>query len=105
MEKLSTSSKNIIDIFLSTYDGKTLLQKEKIRYTDGIYKKDNYLSFKCIEKENQKSYYMITLTPFKNLKIENFNLTNDEFQILENGKNQMIYGLLEKEETLLKIMA
>ena len=39
---------------------------------------------------------MITLTPFKNLKIENFNLTNDEFQILENGKNQMIYGLLEK---------
>lgn len=48
---------------------------------------------------------MITLTPFKNLKIENFNLTNDEFQILENGKNQMIYGLLEKEETLLKIMA
>lgn len=100
LEKLSTSSKNIIDIFLSTYDGKTLLQKEKIRYTDGIYKKDNYLSFKCIEKENQKSYYMITLTPFKNLKIENFNLTNDEFQILENGKKSNDIWLIgERRDT------
>lgn len=100
LEKLSTSSKNIIDIFLSTYDGKTLLQKEKIRYTDGIYKKDNYLSFKCFEKENQKSYYMITLTPFKNLKIENFNLTNDEFQILENGKKSNDIWLIgERRDT------
>ncbi len=43
---------------------------------------------------------MITLTPFKNLKIENFNLTNDEFQILENGKKSNDIWLIgERRDT------
>src|SRR5699024_925441 len=46
IENLKTTSKNIIDIFISIYDGTNLIRKEKIKFTKGIYKKDNYITLK-----------------------------------------------------------
>lgn len=88
IEYLRTSSKNIIDIFISIYDGPTLIRKEKIKYRKGIYKKDNYITLKKQKLGNKQVYYMMTLTPFKNIKIESFELTHEQYEILENGKKQ-----------------
>ncbi|MDM7864521.1 CDP-glycerol glycerophosphotransferase family protein [Staphylococcus borealis] len=88
IEYLRTSSKNIIDIFISIYDGTTLIRKEKIKYRKGIYKKDNYITLKKQNLDNKQVFYMLTLTPFKNIKIESFELTNEQYKILENGKKQ-----------------
>lgn len=88
IEYLRTSSKNIIDIFISIYDGTTLIRKEKIKYREGIYKKDNYITLKQQKLGNKQVYYMMTLTPFKNIKIESFELTREQYEILEKGKKQ-----------------
>src|SRR5699024_4700110 len=70
IERLKTTSKNIIDIFISIYDDKILIRKEKIKFRKGIYKKDNYITLKEKNLGNNRVYYMVTLTPFKNVKIE-----------------------------------
>jgi len=86
IENLKTTSKNIIDIFISIYDGTNLIRKEKIKFTKGIYKKDNYITLKEQNLGYKRVYYMVTLTPFKNIKIESFELTSEQYEILENGK-------------------
>lgn len=100
IEYLRTSSKNIIDIFISIYDGTTLIRKEKIKYRKGIYKKDNYITCKKRKLGNKQVYYMMTLTPFKNIKIESFELTHEQYEILENGKKQNNVWLIgERRDT------
>src|SRR5699024_1801360 len=63
-----------------------IVRKEKIKFNQGTYKKDNYITLKEKSFNNKKVYYMLTLTPFKNVKIESFELTLDNYKILENGK-------------------
>lgn len=86
IENLKTTSKNIIDIFISIYDDTNLIRKEKIKFKKGIYKKDNYITLKEQNLDYKRIYYMVTLTPFKNIKIESFELTSEQYEILENGK-------------------
>lgn len=86
IENLKTTSKNIIDIFISIYDDTNLIRKEKIKFKKGIYKKDNYITLKEQNLGYKRVYYMVTLTPFKNIKIESFELTSEQYEILENGK-------------------
>src|SRR5699024_6923514 len=61
IENLKTTSKNIIDIFISIYDGTNLIRKEKIKFTKGIYKKDNYITLKEQNLGYKRVYYMVTL--------------------------------------------
>lgn len=86
IEDLKTTSKNIIDIFISIYDGPNLIRKEKIKFRKGVYKKDNYITLKEKIIDDKRVYYMFTLTPFKNIKMESFELTNEQYKILENNK-------------------
>lgn len=100
IENLKTTSKNIIDIFISIYDGENLIRKEKIKYSKGIYKKDNYLTLKTKTLNKKKTFYMFTLTPFKNIKIESFELTLENYKILENGnKSNDVWLIGERTDT------
>lgn len=100
IEDLKTNSKNIIDIFISIYDGPNLIRKEKIKFKKGIYKKDNYLTLKEKIIDDKRVYYMFTLTPFKNIKIESFELTNEQYQILEhNKKDDNVWLVGERTDT------
>lgn len=100
IEHLKTTTKNIIDIYISIYDDTTLIRKEKIKYRKGIYKKDNYLTIKEKDLDTKKVYYMLTLTPFKNIKIESFELTAEQYGILNNGKkDNKVWLIGERTDT------
>ncbi|MGW7808453.1 CDP-glycerol glycerophosphotransferase family protein [Staphylococcus xylosus] len=100
LEKLKTTSKNIIDIFVSIYDDTSLIRKEKIKFKKGVYKKDNYITLKEKNLDNKRVYYMLTLTPFKNIKIESFELTSEQYEILKNGKkDNNIWLIGERTDT------
>lgn len=100
IESLKTTSKNIIDIFISIYDDTLLIRKEKIKFGKGVYKKDNYITLKEKNLGNNWVYYMVTLTPFKNVKIESFELTSEQYGILKNGKkNDNVWLIGERTDT------
>lgn len=100
IESLKTTSKNIIDIFISIYDDTILIRKEKIKFRKGVYKKDNYITLKEKKSGNNWVYYMVTLTPFKNVKIESFELTSEQYGILKNGKkNDNVWLIGERTDT------
>lgn len=97
---IKTTPKDIIDIYISVYDNQRLIRKEKIKFKKGIYKKDNYLTLKEETFNNKRVYYMFTLTPFKNIKIESFEVTNSQLQILENGqKDDKVWLIGERTDT------
>ena len=100
IESLKTISKNIIDVFISIYDGTNIIRKEKIKFKKGIYKKDNYITLKEKTLNNKKVFYMFTLTPFKNIKIESFELTLENYTILKNGqKSNDVWLIGERSDT------
>ena len=100
IESLKTSSKNIIDIFISIYDDRSLIRKEKIRFPKGVYKKDNYITLKERKLDNKRVYYMFTLTPYKNIKIESFELTFEQYEILKNSeKSNNVWLIGERTDT------
>lgn len=99
-EKLRTARKNIIDVFVTIYDGQKLIRKEKIRYRNVDYKKDEVLTLKEIENNIGKAYYMATITPFKNIKFESFEMSNEEKRILDNGRlDNNIWLIGERTDT------
>lgn len=100
IQQLKTASKNIIDIFITIYDGQDVVRKEKIKYRAGIYKKDNYITISKRSFDNKKVYYMFTLTPFKNIKIESFEVSKLELEILENNdKENNVWLIGERTDT------
>ncbi|MEJ7452532.1 CDP-glycerol glycerophosphotransferase family protein [Staphylococcus xylosus] len=100
IQKLKTSPKNIIDIFITIYNEKTLIRKEKVKYRAGTYKKDNYLAINKRNINNKRVYYMITLTPFKNIKMESFEVDNTQLSILENTeKRDNVWLIGERTDT------
>lgn len=100
IELLKTTSKNIVDIFISIYDGSNIIRKEKLKFKEEIYKKDNYITLKEKLLDNKKVFYMFTLTPYKNIKIESFELTLENYEILENGhKSNDVWLIGERTDT------
>ncbi|BCU51439.1 CDP-glycerol glycerophosphotransferase [Staphylococcus auricularis] len=100
LETLKSSPKNIIDIFITIYDGETIIRKDKIKFKLGDYKKDNYLTYKALEREGKRAYYMLTLTPFKNIKFESFELTDAQYHTLTTGvKDPNVWLIGERTDT------
>ncbi|WKA54029.1 CDP-glycerol glycerophosphotransferase family protein [Planococcus shixiaomingii] len=75
---LKSKDKTVLDFFvvIENSEGK-IIRKEKIKYSHAIYKKDSYYSH-IVENdaENNEHHFMITTTPFGNLKIETFAIPN-----------------------------
>ncbi|GAA5422230.1 CDP-glycerol glycerophosphotransferase family protein [Tetragenococcus halophilus] len=100
LETLKTLPKNVVDIFISIFDNQDLIRKEKIKFKEEVYKKDSYLTLRKKEINDKKVYYMFTLTPFKNIKVESFEITDKQYQILENGKkSDKIWLIGERTDT------
>lgn len=100
LETLKSSPKNIIDAFITVYDGETMVRKDKIKFKLGDYKKDNYLTYKVLERDGKRAYYMLTLTPFKNIKFESFELTDAQYHTLTTGeKDPNVWLIGERTDT------
>lgn len=101
LSELLTKKKSIIDVFVTVYDGETLVRKQKIKYKTGIYKKDKVQTLVEQAIGARTVYFMMTLTPFKNIKFETFDLSTRELQILNdnNVKNNNIWMIGERTDT------
>ncbi|MEI3611995.1 CDP-glycerol glycerophosphotransferase family protein [Pseudogracilibacillus sp. SO30301A] len=71
---LQNKDKSILDLFVVIKNrDNEIIRKEKIKYIYADYKKDNYYDRKIImDAKNNQRYFLITTTPFDNLKIEAF---------------------------------
>ncbi|MHD0396352.1 CDP-glycerol glycerophosphotransferase family protein [Staphylococcus simulans] len=101
LNALLTENKSIIDVFVTIYDEDTLIRKEKIKYRQGVYKKDGIQTLKTVEQDGFTTYFMLTLTPFKNIKFETFTMTERQLQILNdnNHKDPNIWMVGERTDT------
>ncbi len=76
---LKSKDKTIFDFFVVVENASgEVIRKEKIKYLKADYRKDNYYSHKVLRDEEQNEHhFMITTTPFDNLKIETFTVPAD----------------------------
>lgn len=71
---LKPKSKTVMDFFIviKNQDNK-VIRKEKIKYKFSNYKKDNYYDYMKLEDDElNQHHFLVTTTPFNNVKIESF---------------------------------
>lgn len=71
---IKSKDKTVLDVFvvIENVEGQ-VIRKEKIRYVHAHYKKDHFYSHqKVYDAENNEHHFMITTTPYNNVKIETF---------------------------------
>lgn len=99
---LKSKDKTILDIFLVIKDEQNnIIRKEKIKYKYADYKKDNYYDYvKLNDDVSNQHHFLITTTPFNNLKIESFTIPHD-IQIPNNPskKDENIWLIGERYNT------
>ncbi|AIY06197.1 galactosamine-containing minor teichoic acid biosynthesis protein [Planococcus sp. PAMC 21323] len=76
---LKSKDKTVLDLFVVIENSsQEIIRKEKIRYTKAQYKKDNYYSYtKQLDDKGNEHHFMITTTPFNNVKVESFTVRKD----------------------------
>lgn len=100
IEKIISKPKTVVDLFITIREQDHIVRREKIRYRTAKYKKDTYFSKKIIQNNNQKAYYLSTITPFKNIKLERFSITNNELKVMNNtAKDSNIWLIGERFDT------
>ncbi|WP_142924504.1 CDP-glycerol glycerophosphotransferase family protein, partial [Mammaliicoccus sciuri] len=100
IEKIISKPKTVVDLFITIREQNDIVRREKIRYRTAKYKKDTYFSSKIIEESNQKIYYLSTITPFKNIKLERFSITGNQLRVMSNNeKNPNIWLIGERFDT------
>lgn len=100
IEKIISKPKTVVDLFITIREQDHIVRREKIRYRTAKYKKDTYFSKKIIQDNNQKTYYLSTITPFKNIKLERFSITNNELKVMNNtAKDSNIWLIGERFDT------
>ncbi|MGK9044280.1 CDP-glycerol glycerophosphotransferase family protein [Mammaliicoccus vitulinus] len=100
IEKIISKPKTVVDLFITIREQDHIVRREKIRYRTAKYKKDTYFSNKIIQDNNQKTYYLSTITPFKNIKLERFSITNNELKVMNNTtKDSNIWLIGERFDT------
>ncbi|MFC0013772.1 MULTISPECIES: CDP-glycerol glycerophosphotransferase family protein [Allobacillus] len=75
---IKSRGKTVIDLFVIVEDSSGyVIRKEKIKYEKANYKKDNYYAYITHDdEERNQHHFLITTTPFNNLKIETFMIPN-----------------------------
>ncbi|QCT74485.1 CDP-glycerol glycerophosphotransferase family protein [Macrococcoides canis] len=97
---LTNSNKFVVDIYVNVAMEGHVIRKEKLRLPTATYKKDNYLTKKVIDENGVIHYIMMTLTPFKNIKLEVFSLEQYEYNILNSSsKDYNIWLIGERKDT------
>lgn len=99
---IKSKDKTVLDVFvvIENVDG-VVIRKEKIRYVHANYKKDNFYSHKKVyDAENNEHHFMITTTPYNNVKIETFTIKNDiQLPTDSDVKDENIWLLGERTNT------
>jgi CDP-ribitol ribitolphosphotransferase / teichoic acid ribitol-phosphate polymerase len=75
--QLKSKDKTILDIYIQLTDKDTgeIIRKEKIKYAKADYKKDNFYGHVVMEDgEQNKHHFLLTTTPFHNIKLESFTI-------------------------------
>ena len=100
IEKIISKPKTIVDLFITVREQNHIVRREKIRYRTATYKKDTYFSKKIIHDNNQEIYYLSTITPFKNIKLERFSITNNQLKAMNNTtKDSNVWLIGERFDT------
>ncbi|CDQ38373.1 CDP-glycerol glycerophosphotransferase family protein [Virgibacillus salexigens] len=73
---IKAKDKTVMDFFIVVKDkNKKIIRKEKIKYKYSDYKKDNYYDYLAIsDVDLNQHHFLITTTPFDNLKVESFSI-------------------------------
>ncbi len=73
---LKSKDKTVLDFFIVIKDrNETIIRKEKIKYKYSNYKKDNYYGrYQAQDAIRDTHHFLITTTPFNNLKLESFKI-------------------------------
>lgn len=79
LKEIKSKDKTILDVFVAmVHSDGDIIRKEKIKYQFSDYKKDNYYGSRTeTDSEGNTHYYLITTTPFDNLKIETFSIPKE----------------------------
>src|SRR5699024_11540843 len=78
---------------------KEIIRKAKIKYKNSNYKKDNYYAHKVLNKPNDDEvHFLVTTTPFDNLKIETFVIPK-EIKAYDYKKNYNTWLIGERNDT------
>ncbi|MFD1451562.1 CDP-glycerol glycerophosphotransferase family protein [Oceanobacillus sojae] len=100
--KAKGKEKSILDFFITVKDkeGNTI-RKDKIKYELADYRKDNYYeSIKENDEYGNTHYFLVTTTPFDNMKIETFTIPKG-VNMLSNtvGKDPNVWLIGERYNT------
>jgi len=76
---LKSKDKTILDAFVEIVDKENeVIRKEKIKYRFSNYKKDTYYAHKIfMDNLNNQHHFLVTTTPFDNIKIETFTIPKE----------------------------
>lgn len=99
--QLKSKDKTIIDFYVVVEDSDAqVIRKEKIAYRHADYRKDTFYDYQMIKDANQNEHhFLLTTTPFDNLKIESFTISKD-IQLPENTvKDDNIWLIGERYNT------
>lgn len=74
--KVKGKEKSILDFFITVRDAEgNTIRKDKIKYELADYRKDNYYeSIKEEDEHGNTHYFLVTTTPFANVKVETFTI-------------------------------
>ncbi|TWT07163.1 teichoic acid biosynthesis protein [Planococcus sp. CPCC 101016] len=99
---IKSKDKTVLDLFVVIENrAGEIIRKEKIRYNKAHYKKDNYYSYKKqFDEQGNEHHFMITTTPFNNVKVESFTVRS-HIQIPEDmdTKDENIWLMGERTNT------
>ncbi|WP_430790324.1 CDP-glycerol glycerophosphotransferase family protein [Virgibacillus flavescens] len=99
---LKSKDKTILDIYVALINKEgEIIGKEKIKYKHSNYKKDNYYDYKVdTDSEGTQHHFLITTTPFNNLKIETFTIpSNIEVPEDTSVKDENVWLIGERYNT------
>lgn len=100
--KVKGKEKSILDFFITVKDSEeNTIRKDKIKYERADYQKDNYYeSIKENDEYGNTHYFLVTTTPFDNMKIETFTVPKD-VNMLSNtaGKDPNVWLIGERYNT------
>lgn len=76
---IKSKDKTILDLFVVIMNNENeIVRKEKIKYKYADYKKDNYYDYKIAKDvDSNEHHFLITTTPFNNVKVETFAIPHD----------------------------
>ncbi|RIP33974.1 CDP-glycerol glycerophosphotransferase [Staphylococcus gallinarum] len=100
IDHIISKTKTVVDLFVNVKEDDTIVRKEKIRYRTVKYKKDVFFSQYVFDTTDERVFYLSTITPFKNIKLERFAITKDQMKVMDSSeKDNNVWLISERFDT------